>query len=72
MSESVYLTKHVVAVRSARHKHWVAAIAGQSIYHSERMMCMLYESVASSDYTARVRIPINMSRLKSEDEESAS
>jgi hypothetical protein len=72
VSQRVYLTKYVVAVRSARQKHWVATIAGSSMYHSDRMMGMLYQTVASADYSARMPVFVDMKRLQSKGEETAS
>ena len=42
------------------------------MYHSERMMGMLLHSVASADYTARIRMSVDLKRLQSKGEETAS
>jgi hypothetical protein len=72
VSETVQLVKHVVVLRSTRHQHWVATVAGRSTAHSGRILGMLYDSVSSYNYTAKLNICFEPNRLLRNGEESVS
>jgi hypothetical protein len=59
VSGKVHIAKHVVALRSARDRHWVAPLAGASLYQSERIVDLLRHTVAASDVTNTLRIQID-------------
>jgi hypothetical protein len=56
VSEPLHQTKQVLAIRSARRQHWVVAVAGGSVAHSDRIVGILHQSVAGYDYTAHLNL----------------
>jgi hypothetical protein len=66
----LHLSKHVVAFRWIRQRHWVATVGGRSAEHNDRMMEVLYDAVTSSDYSAQLQIAFEPKRILSQDEES--
>ena len=59
VSGKIHIAKHVVALRSARDGHWVAPLAGASVYQGERIVGLLHRTVAASDVSNTLRIHID-------------
>lgn len=63
VSRKKHVSKHVIAIRSARDRYWVAAIAESSIVNSEPMLRVLRRTLNSCDYSARLELRFEPGRL---------